>query len=177
MSIFSLGTYTFGHEHPLPEYATEHSACFDLRFQFSESSVKCWNEYNVQSNAIIQDGKYLTIPAGSRALIPTGMIFDLRPGMSMRVHPRSGLALKQGLTLINAEGVIDADYRQQLYIPLYNVTRMAASLKVGERIAQGEVLIEGISVFPIRFFRLPEAPEPLSSKTSRTGGFGSTGTS
>lgn len=171
--IFSLGVYTFGHEHPLPEYATEHSACFDIRFRPSGSSVKCWNEYNVQSDTIIQEGKYLRIPAGSRALIPTGMIFDLRPGMSIRVHPRSGLALKQGLTLINAEGVIDADYREQLYIPLYNTTRMAADLKVGDRIAQAELLIEGISVYPIRFFRLPDNPEPISS---RKGGFGSTGT-
>lgn len=182
MSIFSLGVYTFEQEHPLPEYATEHSACFDIRFQpslESESSVRCWNEYNVETNAAIHsvsnsgNTKYARIPGGSRALIPTGLIFDLRPEMSIRVHPRSGLALKQGLTLINSEGVIDADYRQQLYVPLYNTTRMATDIKTGDRIAQAEILIEGISVYPIRFFRLSHIPESISS---RSGGFGSTGT-
>ena len=175
-SILSVGIYTFGLEHPLPEYATEYSACFDLRFHTSsptETKIKSWNEYNVESYLNIC-GSAVTIPAASRALIPTGMIFALRPDMSMRIHPRSGLSIKKGLTLVNAEGIVDADYREPVYIPIINTSRMAIDIVLGERIAQAEILMSGISMCPIQFHRLDTRPASISS---RQGGFGSTGSS
>ncbi|OUV90828.1 MAG: hypothetical protein CBD03_05550 [Rhizobiales bacterium TMED143] len=87
----------------------------------------------------------------------------------MRIHPRSGLAFKNGITLANSEGVVDSDYVQQTYVMLYNMSDKAFIVEDGDRIAQAEVL-ESYSKFV--FEEVFDEPE---TKTSRTGGFGSTG--
>jgi dUTPase len=78
------------------------------------------------------------------------------------------VSLKQGLTLINAEGVVDADYVEELFVPLYNASGVAVQLKHGERIAQGELV-------QCAHYEIVETPTRPTQKTDRAGGFGSTG--
>lgn len=166
-----LGVYLI---HPLsmiPHYGSEQASCFDIH--------ACWNEgqkikyYNGFSDDT--DGKHIeaeetiSLPSQSRALIPTGLIFDIPEGFSVRLHPRSGKAVKEGLSLINCTGVIDSDYILECFIPVVNLSQRDLNIKWGERIAQGELRQDGPKV---TFEKLDAPP---TDKSDRTGGFGSTG--
>lgn len=131
---------------PLPERATPHAAGYDLRS--AEESV--------------------TLGPGDIRLVGTGLLMELPEGVECQVRPRSGLALKHGITLPNSPGTIDPDYRGELRVIMQNLGTEAVTLRRGERIAQ--------LVF-VRF----EAPEvvlveELSHTERGDGGFGSTGT-
>ena len=107
-----------------------------------------------------------------RALIPTGMIFSMGVDFSARLHPRSGIAWKNGITLINAEGVIDSDYDQEVFVPLYNTTNIPFQIKHGDRIAQ----VEFIQPFKrVSYITYTEATPKKDRSSNRKGGFGSTG--
>lgn len=97
----------------LPKYATKNSAGLDLM-----SACKA------------------TIPANSRGLIPTGLHLEIPEGYELQVRPRSGLALKSGITVLNAPGTIDADYRGEIGVILFNTTNEDFHIEVGDRIAQ-----------------------------------------
>lgn len=99
----------------LPEYATSMSAGFDLRANLEEP---------------------VTLKAGDRMLIGTGLFIALEPGYEAQVRPRSGLALKKGITVLNAPGTIDADYRGEIGVILYNTSKEDFVIEPGERIAQ-----------------------------------------
>ncbi|HRY97436.1 MAG TPA: dUTP diphosphatase [Bacteroidales bacterium] len=101
--------------HPLPAYATDLSAGMDLR-AFLEEEVRLR-------------------PLG-RALIPTGLYIELPPGHEAQVRPRSGLAAKEGVTVLNAPGTIDADYRGEIRVILVNLSEEERVICDGERIAQ-----------------------------------------
>jgi len=101
--------------YPLPEYATAQSAGLDLRAHLTEP---------------------LLLQPGERALIPTGLRMALPPGWEAQVRPRSGLALKQGITVLNSPGTIDADYRGPVGVILINHGADTFSVEPGERIAQ-----------------------------------------
>lgn len=103
-----------GH-HPLPQYATPHSAGIDLRANLDRTVI---------------------LAPGQRALIPTGLFLELPPGTEAQVRPRSGLALKYGITVLNAPGTIDADYRGELGVLLINHGQESFAVQDGERIAQ-----------------------------------------
>ena len=153
----------------MPELGTEWAACFDLKASMREGDeVMVLNVNNKRRPAAYVNGK-LFVYSGERVLIPTGLIFDLEDTQSMRIHARSGLALKKGITLANCEGVVDADYVQQTYVMLHNMSDEVFTVVDGDRIAQAEVL-ETYSKFV--FEEVFDKPE---TKTSRTGGFGSTG--
>lgn len=100
---------------PLPEYQTEHSAGMDLR--------ACLNEV-------------VAITPGNRALIPTGLYIELPEGHEAQIRPRSGLALKYGVTVLNSPGTIDADYRGEVKVLLINHGTETFEIQHGERIAQ-----------------------------------------
>jgi dUTP pyrophosphatase len=100
---------------PLPAYETIHSAGMDLRAFLNEPIV---------------------IEPMQRALIPTGIFIELPEGNEAQIRPRSGLALKHGITVLNSPGTIDADYRGEIKIVLINFGDMAFEVKNGERIAQ-----------------------------------------
>lgn len=102
-------------KHPLPEYATPQSAGVDLRANL--------------------DGQIL-IPPFERVLIPTGLYIALPDGYEAQVRPRSGLALKLGLTVLNSPGTIDADYRGEVCVILANLSKMEVKINDGDRIAQ-----------------------------------------
>ena len=153
----------------MPELGTEWAACFDLKASLRDSDeITVFNATNTKSKRKYANGS-IFIYSGERALIPTGLVFDLDENQSMRIHPRSGLAFKDGITLANSEGVVDSDYVQQTYVMLYNMSDKVFIVEDGDRIAQAEVL-ESYSKFV--FEEVFDEPE---TKTSRTGGFGSTG--
>ena len=103
-----------GHQ-PLPQYATEQSAGMDLRANITES---------------------ITLHPLERRLIPTGLHIALPKGYEAQVRPRSGLALKHGLTVLNSPGTIDADYRGEVMVLLINLSQDDFVINDGERIAQ-----------------------------------------
>lgn len=102
-----------------------------------------------------------------RRLVPTGLAIELPEGFEAQVRPRSGLALKQGLTCLNTPGTIDADYRGEVQVLLINLSTEAATIGPGDRIAQ-------LVVAPVVQATLVEV-EQLSNTARGAGGFGSTG--
>ena len=134
--------------YPLPEYATAQSAGLDLRAHLAEP---------------------LLLNPGERALIPTGLRMALPPGWEAQVRPRSGLALKLGITVLNSPGTIDADYRGPVGVILINHGADSFSVEPGERIAQ--------LVFA-RFEQAVWQPVKELDQTERAeGGFGHSGRS
>ena len=129
---------------PLPEYATPASAGVDLR-----ASDGC------------------VIPPGGRALVPTGLRIALPEGYEAQVRPRSGLALRHGVTLPNSPGTIDADYRGEIGVILMNLGQEPFIVEPGDRIAQ-------MVVAPVARVAWSEAEE-LDATERGEGGFGSTG--
>ena len=102
---------------PLPAYETPGSAGMDLR-------------------AAVPDTAPVTLDPGARTLVPTGLRIALEPGFEAQVRPRSGLALKHGLTCLNSPGTIDSDYRGEVGVILINHGQEAFVIRRGERIAQ-----------------------------------------
>jgi dUTP pyrophosphatase len=114
-------------------------------------------------------GAGITIPAGARALIPTGFAMEIPAGFEVQVRPRSGLALKHGISLVNTPGTIDADYRGPVGILLINHGQEPYHIAHADRIAQFVVarVIQGAY----------QVSDQLGGTVRGTGGFGSTGTS
>ena len=110
----------------------------------------------------------VTIAPGERRLIPCGFHMALPPGYEAQVRPRSGLASKHGVTLVNSPGTIDADYRGEVHVPLINLGREPFTVERGMRIAQ-------MVVVPVPAVRLVEVEE-LDETSRGPGGFGHTGT-
>jgi dUTP pyrophosphatase len=137
-----------GADLPLPSYQSAHAAGLDL------------------IAAVPQDAP-LALAPGARALIPTGIAIALPEGHEAQVRPRSGLAAKHGLTVLNAPGTIDADYRGELQVLLINLGNEAVSVTRGMRIAQ-------LVIAPVARAQLRELPA-LDATGRGKGGFGSTG--
>jgi dUTP pyrophosphatase len=132
--------------HALPEYATEGSAGMDLR--------------------AFMAGPLVLKPL-ERQLVPTGLFIELPGGYEAQVRPRSGLALKQGITCLNSPGTIDSDYRGEIKVILINLSQEEQTLHSGDRIAQ-------MIIAPVVQIRW-EPVEEISSTTRSGGGFGHTG--
>lgn len=114
----------------LPEYETSGASGMDLRADLSNVATK------FLFDAFIQEGK-LYINPGGRALIPTGLHIGIPEGFEMQVRPRSGLALKKGITIVNTPGTIDADYTGNIGVILRNEGVEQFVVENGDRIAQG----------------------------------------
>jgi dUTP pyrophosphatase len=133
---------------PTPAYQTEHAAGMDLV-------------------AAVPDNAPMVLAPGAYGMIPTGLVIALPPGIEAQVRPRSGLAAKFGVTVLNSPGTIDADYRGEINVLLINHGREPSTIKRGERIAQ-------MIVAPVTRTKLVPVTE-LSATTRGSGGFGSTG--
>jgi len=131
---------------PLPRKMSEHSSGFDLMAAVDEP---------------------VSIPPGETCLVPTGFALSIPPGYEGQVRPRSGLAMKHGLSIPNAPGTIDADYRGELKVILINLGRETVTLRRGERIAQLVIA----SVPPASL----QEVDDLDSTARGDGGFGHTG--
>ncbi len=133
-------------KHNLPHYETNASAGMDLRANISES---------------------ITLQPLERTIVKTGLFIELPIGYEAQVRPRSGLAAKKGITVLNAPGTIDADYRGEIGVILVNLSKEDFVVEDGERIAQLVIA---------KHARAEWVPvEELSSTERGTGGFGSTG--
>lgn len=108
------------------------------------------------------------IPPFSQVLIPTGLQMEIEPGYEGQVRSRSGLALKNGLTVLNSPGTVDSGYRGEVGIILYNATRETAYIQEGDRVAQ--MVIQAVPQLTIE-----EVEDELSETQRGEGGFGSTG--
>jgi dUTP pyrophosphatase len=152
----------------LPKFATKQAACFDIAFQAEgKYEYNGYNMYNAPFSRPLSTGTIRLMP-GDRILVPTGLIFDIPEGYSLRIHPRSGLSYKQGLVLANLEAVIDSDYIQETFIILTNTTQVDQTISNGDRIAQAELVKQ-------EEYTLWEIFDAPTQKTDRVGGLGSTG--
>lgn len=134
-----------------PEYATAGSSGFDLRANLTAP---------------------LNILKGEVAVVPTGLYFEIPENLEIQVRPRSGLAAKNGVTVLNTPGTVDADYRGEVKVILINHGQGTFTVNHGDRIAQA-VIASVISKNFVKFIKLAE----VNSDTERgVGGFGSTGT-
>ena len=130
----------------LPSYATPFSAGMDLRANLEQA---------------------VTLAPLERAMIPTGLHIELPAGFEAQVRPRSGLAAKHGISIVNAPGTIDADYRGEIKVILVNLSNDSFTIEAGERIAQMVVARHETVEW--------EAVEELAESQRGSGGFGSTG--
>lgn len=169
-NIPTLGVFKLNNAASLPVFATEGSACFDLCACLTpETPVKKMSgDDNSEVQISVGQDSSLTINPGDRVLVPTGLVLNVPKGFSVRIHPRSGLSFKHGLTLTNCSGIIDSDYVDALYVILQNTSNKSVTIAHGDRICQGEV----IKTEPILISHISERP---AQKTDRIGGIGSTG--
>jgi dUTP pyrophosphatase len=133
-------------KHALPQYETRASAGMDLRANLDET---------------------ITVRPMERVLVPTGLYIELPIGYEAQVRPRSGLALKKGITVLNSPGTIDADYRGEIRVILINLSKEDFEINDGDRIAQ--------MVISSHVQAQWEEVEILSETTRGAGGFGHTG--
>jgi len=132
----------------VPRYMTEHAAGMDLHAAIATP---------------------LNLAPGERILVPTGLAFAIPPGFEGQVRPRSGLALKQGVALVNAPGTIDADYRGEVGVIVINHGKELVTFAPGDRIAQ-------LIIAPVTHAQLVEVAD-LDETGRNAGGFGHTGVS
>jgi dUTP pyrophosphatase len=135
-----------GRDLPVPERATAQAAGFDLRARVDDS---------------------MELLPGARGVVPTGIAIALPPGFEAQVRPRSGLAMKHGLSVINAPGTVDSDYRGEIRVLLINHGDEPVRIRRGDRIAQ--LVVQRLPRIVLR--EAPELPETLRGG----GGFGHTG--
>ena len=133
-------------KHPLPAYATLASAGIDLRA-------------NIEEVIVLQPMQ--------KTIVPTGLFMEIPLGFEAQVRPRSGLAFKHGITVLNSPGTIDADYRGEVKVILVNLSQESFTIENGERIAQ--------MVFAKHEQAIWEEAEVLEETERGEGGFGSTG--
>ncbi len=133
---------------PLPRYETAGAAGADIRANFA-------------------DGKDVTLKPGARMLVPTGLQMEIPEGYEVQVRPRSGLALKHGVAVLNSPGTIDCDYRGPVSVILLNTGDAPFVVEHGARVAQ-------LVVAPVTQGRFAET-DSLSDSARGAGGFGSTG--
>ncbi|GLS19851.1 hypothetical protein GCM10007874_28680 [Labrys miyagiensis] len=134
---------------PLPSYQSEGAAGLDLM-------------------AALAAGETLVLQPMMRALVPTGLVFQIPQGYEGQVRPRSGLAVKSGITVLNAPGTVDADYRGEVKVALINLGAESFAIEHGMRIAQ-------LVIAPVTLSVLVETAE-VDSTARGSSGFGSTGT-
>lgn len=133
-------------EYPLPAYETTHAAGLDVRANIRESII---------------------LGPLERSIVPTGLYTELPEGYEIQVRPRSGLAARNGISVLNSPGTVDPDYRGEIKVILVNLSNEPFELKPGERIAQ---------LIVSRFTRIEwEETETLEETSRGAGGFGSTG--
>ena len=162
-------------EASLPKYGTTYSACFDLSACLTHGdTVKAFipkhfedKNFEEETTLPVEYGS-ITIPSMSRVLIPTGLKFRIPINCSLRLHPRSGISIKNGITLVNCEGVIDEDYFDEVFVPIHNISSAPQIITHNMRVCQAELVVDS------RAAVLETDIEP-TRKSNRIGGFGSTG--
>ena len=189
MDVPTLGYYRTHDNVISPKMSTAGSACYDLSAHLvvedANGRVKDYRDVTIFSpeNEIstvtatckihpIEPGRFtpfrVVIPPRHRAIIPTGIIFDIPEGHSVRLHPRSGLSIKKAFIVANCEGVIDEDYFHEIKSLMVNNSDVEIVVEHGDRIVQAEI------AKTVQHYLVETDVEP-SQKTDRVGGLGSTG--
>lgn len=164
----------------IPEFKTPGSACADVSVWFGGNDLVTFfrglgDKYEriVTTSPNTPDHRGIMIKAGERALIPTGLVLHIPLGYHVKVYSRSGTSVKNGLTLINNVGIIDSDYKDQLFLPIY--AHDSGFITEGSRLAQLMLCkneqYELINPTQAKSRNL----DHLMDRTDRGGGFGSTG--
>lgn len=157
-------------KHPMPKYATEGSSCVDLYANLTPEildNLKAYGDVTRCKNPFDDEKSWIVINPGSRVLIPTGIHIQLPEGYEAQVRPRSGLALKYGITVLNTPGTIDSDYTGEIGVILMNSGTEPFSVGDGDRIAQMAL---------VRYDKIEfEEVETLDETERGNGGFGHTG--
>jgi dUTP pyrophosphatase len=155
---------------PDVSFGTQQSACFDLRFSTAgKDSIFYYVPHrSIPTTTPVGNSGVLYLKPRFRYLLPTGLKMQIPAGYSVRIHPRSGLALKQGLTLVNCEGVIDSDYIQEVFLTIINLSDYDINIANGDRLCQAEMIVH--NKYDIEYIDF----EPVQV-SDRTGGLGSTG--
>ncbi len=189
MDLPTLGYYRTHSNAIPPKMSTAGAACYDLSAQLvvedNSGRVTDYREvtiftpenetYTETATCRVhptENGRFtpfrVTIPPRHRAIIPTGIIFDIPDGYSVRLHPRSGLSIKKGFIVANCEGVIDEDYFHEIKSLMVNTSEIPIVVEHGDRIVQAEI------VKTVQHYIVETHVEPCQ-KTDRVGGLGSTG--
>jgi len=171
----TLKFYRLNENAQIPVFSTKQSACFDIHASLIDGEdIQYYQAISTKSVPrrvaldINSSNTFIQLNNMERMLIPTGLIADIPPGFSIRLHSRSGLAFKQGVYLANCEGIIDSDYVDPIFAMVTNISNVPVRIYNGDRICQGELV-------RCEKYTLNESDEPPSQKTDREGGFGSTG--
>lgn len=147
----TVKTYIFNNsKFDLPKYGSNNASGFDLRANVTETTI---------------------LKPGQRLAVPTGIYVQFPEGFELQIRPRSGMALKNGVTVLNTPGTIDQDYTGEIKVILINLTREEFTINPGDRIAQAVLC----PVVQAAFFQV-EKLEDLQTTVRGAGGFGSTGT-
>lgn len=175
-TVQRLGVYALPDTNPvLPKFATGGSACFDIHARLHPEHITYYEgtsglPENKKVDSTTCERKVWVFP-GQRVLVPTGLILDIPVGYSVRLHARSGLALKSGLVLTNSEGVIDHDYTDELLVMVSNISAGSSAREIlitdNTRLCQGEL----VQCVPTDIQWVQDRPY----RETRNGGFGSTG--
>ena len=172
----TLKFYRLNEKAQLPVFSTEQSACFDIHANLIDGGeIEYYQAISTKKLPrriafdINSNNTFIQLNNMERMLIPTGLIADIPPGFSIRLHSRSGLAFKQGVYLANCEGIIDSDYVDPMFAMVTNMSNVPVKIYDGDRICQGELV-------RCEKYTLDESDEAPTQKTDREGGFGSTGT-
>lgn len=155
----------------LPQYETSGAAALDLRVDLSrvtpENPIKAYGDVEVIWAGEAHNVPMVRIAPMGRALLPTGLFTAIPEGYQISLRPRSGLSIKQGVTLCNAVGLIDCDYRSEILVPVINLGLEDVYIEDGERVCQA--LLEKVN-------KIEWEEVKALNETDRKGGFGSTGT-
>lgn len=154
----------------LPQYETKGSAGMDIRVDLSrvtpDNPIKGFGNAEVIWAGEAHNVPMVRLSPGSRALLPTGLFSAIPEGYQISLRPRSGLSIKQGVTLCNSVGLVDSDYRLEWFVPVINLGQEDVYIEDGERVCQA--LLEKVN-------RIEWEEVESLNETERVGGFGSTG--
>ena len=168
-----LNFYKLYYDTKSPKFSTDGAACFDICAYLDKPNITIYEMDNKKTTRNAErfneeNGLQLAIYPAERVLVPTGLVFDIPEGYSVRLHTRSSISLKKGLMMPNGEGIIDYDYYHQTYVMLINSSADTVYIEHGERVAQGELI-------RTKNYELKETFSEPKQITDRVGGFGSTG--
>lgn len=149
----------------IPLFSTKGSAGIDFK---ADSFIMKFNAYNTIQKDLSANKESIHLNPNERLLVGTGLYMAIPEGYELDIRPRSGMALKMGVTVINSPGTIDSDYRGEIGVILINTSQKVLYIEIGDKIAQGVFMKHETPNFNI--------VEDLPDTQRGTGGFGSTGT-
>ena len=174
--MVELGIVKLRQDAIAPSKSTAQAACFDVYANFVGDSIKVYNTLNHVLDVRIKRDDGVSLLPGFRVLVPTGVSLLIPHGHCVKVYPRSGNAIKMGITLINNVGIIDSDYSGELMVPIVNMTHTDVMIEQGMKIAQIMLVkLEDTDIVERTKEDLERHVRNSNRVRGTDGGFGSTG--